>query len=163
MGEVVGLVSAVLSLLEVTGEVLVEGYSYINKASKAPHQVRTLLNEVSGIDTLLDQLHQRRTERGPRDKALPALSQQGCFNECQGALNEAKKALNQFVEVNGERSRNFGKRLLWPFKDNEVNITLQRLERLRRQLSDALAVDTACVDLNSNRVALTDGIFSERQ
>ena len=56
MAEALGAASAVITLLEATGELLVAGYSYLQKVKKAPYELRLLLNEVSAIDVLLDRI-----------------------------------------------------------------------------------------------------------
>ena len=142
MAEAVGAASAVITLLEVTADILRAGYSYIQKVKRAPSEIRVLLNEVSAIDTLLDQIQQLSTDDSSTDRCLTSLAEKGYLQGCEDALQRTNQAINKCVRAEGQLVKNAAKRVIWPFKEGHVQELLTELERSRRHLSDAVALDS---------------------
>ena len=51
-----GLIASVVGLVQFSGEILVAGYGFIAKVSRAPTEMRGLLVESAGLNCLLGQL-----------------------------------------------------------------------------------------------------------
>jgi hypothetical protein len=54
-----------------------------------------------------------------------------------------ERSLKACERIEGQEVRNLGKKLVWPFKQNETRDMLAQLERLREVLSAAVVVDSA--------------------
>jgi hypothetical protein len=74
---------------------------------------------------------------------LESLQVQGVLDECRRLLLFIKHTLDACEQMHGKEAKNFGRRLIWPFKDREVKETIQRLSRLRGLLSAAVATNSA--------------------
>lgn len=152
MAEVFGAVSAAASLLEVSGQVLSQGYVFISKVIRAPRQVRALLEEIAAInsvlDTLLDQFsdlkYQSSREDGAgRVAALQKLLTLGTFSACEALLRETEAGIRKCEQLEGQPAKNLAKRLIWPLKEKETSSLIQRLTRMRDSLNAALNADSA--------------------
>ena len=141
MAEVLGAVSAVVNLLEISAEVLDAGYSYIRKAAKAPTEIRKLLMEVSAIDTVLADMRDLAKPGADTNRTLASLAEKGHLEECEKTLSEAKGAVEKFSLEDGQHAKNAGKRLLYPLKEGQLRKLLTHLEIQRKTFSDAVALD----------------------
>jgi hypothetical protein len=143
--EAAGSAATILQLISFTGEVLVAGYGYLSKVQKAPAEIRSLLKETASINALLDQLQTLVTEDATPHtlNALETLIFHGVFGDCKSLMKAILRSIKACEQISGQGARNFGKRMLWPFKEKETKNTLQQLGRLREALSAAVAVDSA--------------------
>jgi hypothetical protein len=143
--EAAGSAATILQLISFTGEVLVAGYGYLTKVQKAPAEIRSLLKETASINALLDQLQTLVTEDATPHtlNALETLVFHGVFGDCKSLMKAILRSIKACEQISGQGARNFGKRMLWPFKEKETKHTLQQLGRLREALSAAVAVDSA--------------------
>ena len=140
--EAIGAASAIMSLVEVTAEVLEAGYKYIRKVVKAPSEIKSLLGEVAGIYSLLDEIQNLHDDSTSVDQALTSLVRNGHLQACEESLNEAKQTIEKCTRVDGESMKNMGKRLAYPFKEDKILDLLAKLERNRKRLSEAINIDT---------------------
>ena len=136
---------AIVELLTVTAEVLEQGYTYIHHVAKAPSEIRSLLSEVSAIDTLLDRIQNLSENNNDAGSALNRLSENGHLKSCHESVTDASAIIKNCAHVEGERLKNAGKRLGWPFKEGQIRDLLTRLERQRKHLTDAVSLDAAYV------------------
>jgi hypothetical protein len=146
MGEVVGVIASVTQLVQISGTLLAGGYGFLSRVSKAPSELRTLLAETAAINSILEQLQiiANSTPKpiSPND-ALKALERLGVFQECQRTIKSIQKALDICEQVHGRDVGNFGRRLMWPFKEKETKDALQQLHRLRGLLANAIETNSA--------------------
>jgi hypothetical protein len=140
-----GSAATILQLVSFTGEVLVAGYGFLSKVQKAPAEIRFLLKETANLNALLDQLHTLVAEDASPHviRAMETLAFLDVFGDCKILMKIVLKSIKACEQISGQGARNFGRRLLWPFKEKEANETLQQLIRLRETLSAAVAVDSA--------------------
>ena len=147
MAEVVGAIASVAQLVHLSGTLLASGYGFLTKVVRAPSELRSLLTETAAINSLLGQL-QHLVDPAPNsavDDALKALERLGVFKECQTILKSAQNALAKCEQIHGSELRNFGRRLIWPFKEKETKESLQRLHHLRGLLANAVEANSAQV------------------
>jgi hypothetical protein len=139
-----GRLSSVIQLVQFSGEILTAGYGFIAKMSRAPAELRELLTESAGLNCVLGQLQflGECSTNYPND-ALRSLKQLGVFKDCYDLLTTVKRSLDACQQMEGKDARNFGRRLLWPFKERETKEVMQRLHRLRGLLSTALDTNSA--------------------
>ena len=139
----VAAVSSVLQLVQFSAEILTSGYSFIAQASRAPAELRELLSESAGLNCILAQLQFiAESSESPND-ALQSLQKLGVFKECHDLLTTVKRSLDTCQQMQGNDMRNFGRRLVWPFKERETREAMQRLHRLRGLLSTAVDTNSA--------------------
>lgn len=146
MAEVLGTASAVAGLISLSGKVLAEGYNYVASVHRAPRELRELLCESAALDTVLGQLQGLSDEtRGYNVESakLKELVNMGTIRECTESLDLVRRSISRCQQITGEKANNFGKRVIWPFKEKETKEILARLSRLRSHLTTALTVDMA--------------------
>ncbi|KAF2118171.1 hypothetical protein BDV96DRAFT_597044 [Lophiotrema nucula] len=145
MAEIVGTVASVAQLVSLSGELLAGGYGFICRVVRAPSEIRSLLIETAAINGLLGQLQiLAESEASPGlEDALHALEKLGIFQECQTTLKSIQNALATCEQMHGKNVKNFGRRLIWPFKERETKDALQRLHNLRGLLANAVEANNA--------------------
>ena len=152
--EAIGAAATVAQLISFTGDVLLKGYSFLSKVQRAPSEVRSLMREVANLNALLDQLQSLSDEASTSDlradseklearSALRTLDGLGVFEECSSLMHVVEKTLKACERVEGHEMSNFGRKMVWPFKEKETKDTMVQLGRLRETLSAAVVVDSA--------------------
>lgn len=148
MAEVLGAASAIAGLISLSGTLLAQGYAFVSKVHQAPQHLREVLSEAAALDVVLNQLQgivESRIEDESTKSLLTRLSEAGLINECNQALTIVNTSIRKCEQIEGQHTRNLGKRVLWPFKEKETKDTLLRLSRIRDNLSTALTADMAYV------------------
>ena len=146
MAELIGAVSAIASLVDFSGKILVFGYGFIAKVARAPTEVRTMLTEVASLNVVLAQMQALVADEKDEERVqttLQTLALFGCVSICRDLLQSIESSIKACEHENGHNIKNFGKRLLWPMKERETKDMLQRLTSVREKLSAALAIDSA--------------------
>ncbi|KAI4707630.1 hypothetical protein J4E89_007735 [Alternaria sp. Ai002NY15] len=160
MAEVVGTVASVAQLVQLSGALLAGGYNFLSKVARAPSEIRSLLTETAAVNSLLAQLQQiaDTSPKAAADDALQALERVGVFEECQSTLKSIERALEKCEQVNGQDAKNFGRKLMWPFKEKETKDALQRLHHMRGLLTNAIEVNSASA---IRRIETGQGLISD--
>ena len=137
--------SSVASLLDFSGKILAAGYGFLAKVARAPAEMRTFLNDVSNVNTVLAQMQSLadNTADLKEETVLKSLSDRGIFKSCETLLKTAEKCLDSCRQTDGDRLKNFGRALKWPLTDREMKDTMQQLRVVQDQLIAALTVDSA--------------------
>lgn len=146
MAEIIGAASAIVGLVEISGKILKVGYSYLDKVAKAPAEMRALLSDVAYINVLLDRLQTLANQDGGSPMGMTTLqtfAHLGVFESCKSLLKTVENSVRTCEQLQGHDIKNFGKKLIWPFKESETKSTLEQLGRLKDTLSAALTVDSA--------------------
>jgi hypothetical protein len=150
--EALGATATIVQLISFTGEVLLKGYSFLSRVQRAPSEIRALLREVANLNALLDQLRSLSAESSTKDiraekenvqSAVQSLESLGVFEDCTKLMEVVEKTVRSCEQIEGHELRNFGKKVLWPFKENETKDLMGQLGRLREALSAAVVVDSA--------------------
>jgi hypothetical protein len=136
--------TAIIQLISFTGEVLAAGYGYLSKVKKAPSEVRALLKETASLNELLDQISELSEDQADNKSgtALNALHRLGILDDCGKLMNTVRGMLKTCEGNDGQKLRNAGKRLLWPFKEKDTKDLLDQLGRLRETLTASITVDS---------------------
>ena len=142
MAEALGAASAVITLLDITTRILDEGYSYIRKVKKAQIDIKKLLTEVSAIDVLLSELRSLSDTGYDTNNTLTSLVGLGHLQNCNETLLKVQSCVEKCIHVDGERVKNAGRSLIYPFKEGQLKGLLAQLESHRRYLSDAVVLDS---------------------
>ena len=140
----IAAVSSVTSLVHFSGTILSNGYSYLAGVARAPKELRLLLIETAALNSLLDQL-QLLVEDDTKSmkNAIIGLEQSGALLESRDILRTIDKSIAACQQIEGQSTKNLGKRLLWPFKDKETKELLQRFHVVRDIFTSALSIDAA--------------------
>ena len=137
--------SSIVSLVDFSGKILAAGYGFLAKVVRAPTEIRTLLNDVANVNTLLAQMQNLANDTAdPRAKTvLKSLIDRGIFQSCETLLKNAEKCLNSCRQIDGRQLKNFGRALKWPMTEREMKDTMRELRVLQDQLTTALTMDSA--------------------
>lgn len=134
--------SSIIAVLQLTGTILWQGYSYIAQLTAAPKELQALLNELSSLSGILSALkcqldHGINTPYDPRLLALTQLDASGGpLAACTTLLQRVQKRIRSL-----ERSSSMGGYLVAPRYVKEMRYDIEGLERLKSVLQLALFAD----------------------
>lgn len=75
--------------------------------------------------------------------ALEILGTLGVLEDCVRLMKAIEEAIKACKQIEGQDLKNFGKKMLWPFKEKETKYTMAQLGRLREALSVVVVVDSS--------------------
>jgi ankyrin repeat domain-containing protein 50 len=146
----IGLILNIASLLKLSNTVLTNCWDYVVKVRNAPKDINKIINEVSGLESLLKQLSSLASspENDPRLASLKALYAlpTGPFQACTETLADAAKKLEKIAIGNVVK-----RRLLWPFEGDKLQELLDRLEKHKATFMLALAGDSLEIQMETNQ------------
>jgi hypothetical protein len=143
MAEAVAAAATIVQLIDFSGQILSSGYGFLGKVSRAPSEIRELLTEVAGINSVLGHLEALTDSPSLQHDALASLQQLGVFSTCYEQLLIIDQIVDACRQVEGKDIQNFGRRLVWPFKEQKAKDALNKLTRLRELLSAAVDANSA--------------------
>lgn len=136
-----GVVS-VIAVVQATEQILSLLIKYYSEVKDAEPEINRLRNEIIGSQQVLRQVQELATDPHLATK-LPSLK--NLID--QQSSSEVTKQLGELVKIltPGKRGKfkDFLGRLRWPLKKEDVDKTLQSLERYKTTLNVALATDHA--------------------
>lgn len=133
----VGLVAAVVQLIDVTSKVI----AYVNNIKDAPKDRANLSREAASLLTLLIDLRSRAeeatTSASPWFSGLQSLGGEG------GLLVDLHNALEKIADklVPTTGVKNLKRALCWTFEKKEIDAILSKIERLKTLIGLALQKD----------------------
>ncbi|KIX07784.1 uncharacterized protein Z518_02438 [Rhinocladiella mackenziei CBS 650.93] len=127
MAEVLGVVTSIATLVQLTGTLSQLCYGYIKSAAGASKAAERIVTEVSALDGVLRALELlSQNTQAPQLPALELLAgQNGLFERCGKVLKELERRLNS---APGRRQK-IGKAIAWPLEEKEINSLLTTVER----------------------------------
>lgn len=137
-----GITSGVISILQLAGTVMTQGYSYISALKNAPKELKALLDELTSLYGILSVLKTRLegAQAAPNSHQFSALvllnEPRGPLESCDGILKRVQKRLDKLMG-----GKNLGPYLVGPFKDKGIKQDIERLERLKSIFQLALHTD----------------------
>lgn len=138
---VLGAASSIIAVLQITGTILSQGYSYIAQLKDAPKELQDLFNELSSLSGILsvlkDQLDRaKHTQNDPRLLALIQLDTPGGpLTACKTLLHRVEKRILYM------KNSTLGGYLVGPRHVKETKYDIDSLERLKSVLQLALFAD----------------------
>ncbi|KAH8766863.1 hypothetical protein F5883DRAFT_79561 [Diaporthe sp. PMI_573] len=111
--------------------ILAKGYTFLATVHRAPQELRELLCEAAALSSVLDQL-QTLAEQGHHDfpekdlgaelrrPGLKHVADTGILHECKESLLLVDRSVKRCQQIQGQELRNFGRRVMWSFKEKEI-------------------------------------------
>ena len=156
MADPLSISASIAGLLSLAGTVIANGYIYINTAKEHPKALAELLRAVSELNIVLSQVNglvnMNPTVTAPAAiassspmKNLTQVVTPELLKEGGDLLQTIQNSLNAVQRVSGEGVKNFGKAVIWPFKEREVKALLERIRALVKTLIQLINVDSRWV------------------
>lgn len=144
--------ATVVALIEFSAKVLSCCYKYISKAKNAPKEIQAVIDEISGLKGILENLKPFADDQtDERFVLLKSLNRRnGSFQACSEAFDELDKKLRVLTEASNVR-----RRMLWPLEAKKIDEVLQKLGAHKTNFILALAGDNAASNL------LVEGALSD--
>lgn len=123
MAELVGFVSAIVGLIQLTGTLTSISYGYIGGVKHAPKDITRLVSELGLLGKVLISL-KGYADENPSSKALERLNDEdGPLQACLMEFRELESKLQPSGGVKGVIDR-----LKWPLKESDTQACIQRIE-----------------------------------
>lgn len=134
-----GLVASIASLVQLTGQITIMGYGYLNGAKRARGDRRALVKELESFSHVLVTLQDyiRDNTSSAQSTTLQKLSSQdGPLRDCAQDFEELKSQLKPRDGFGGviDSSK-------WPLKETETLQHIAQIERYKSLFTLALGVD----------------------
>lgn len=135
MAEALGVAANVIAVVDLFVKVGVLCSIYCTNVKKAPHDIRSLLNEADRISATLKDVERLLT--GPNGAKIAASENIRCgITDCRAQLSDLATKLEAGTIWN---------KMAWPLKKGEVTEIINNLERCRTNISLDLQVYQTCV------------------
>ncbi|KAH7420282.1 ankyrin repeat-containing domain protein [Cadophora sp. MPI-SDFR-AT-0126] len=136
--------ATVIALIEFSAKVLKYSYEYISKAKNAPNGIQSVIDEISSLKGILENLKPfAEDQTDERFVLLKSLNRSnGSFQACSKGLEELERKLRALTEASNVR-----RRMLWPLEAKKIDEVLQKLGAHKTNFILALAGDNAASNL----------------
>jgi predicted nucleic acid-binding protein len=142
MAEVIGLASAIASLVTLAAQITLLSYDYISDIKNASKAQKMYLQEMSALTDVLLRIEEAVGSWKAQDLLnRPALFSNGVIEECQNHLSALKASLEGHVKEN-KRLKKLKSTLIWPFEEKELKQNVEILHRFHGIFADAISVET---------------------
>lgn len=139
--EVVGSVSAIISVTELTAKVISAIYHYQQEARHASKQIKAVKRELQQLRDVLESLEDLASDDENQSALFDHIAEP--LQACQVELQQLETALTS----EKGRFKKVGEALKWPFKEKEVKECLHIIAGLRSVLHLALTAGQRLVTL----------------
>jgi len=144
MAEPLSIASGVAGIITLSSAVVAAGYKYFNSVRSAPEDLKILVREIGGLNTLISQLATHALARDSSSRpTLEALLDQDILQDCERTLVAVQNHLQSFELTNTSRRKNAIKILAWPLKREDLVKGREHISRLCALLITAINVDNA--------------------
>lgn len=138
MAEAVGLCASIAGLATLAFQISKVGYEYINGVQNARSDIKQLVEEVTNLGKLLEQL-QHMEEAGDLADTSASDPLSLLQTECKQFLIPLKAKIGGSPKKRSSRTLSMlgisKSNLKWPFKENETRKEIERIERLKSTVS----------------------------
>ncbi|KAF6830534.1 hypothetical protein CMUS01_07694 [Colletotrichum musicola] len=143
--EAVGFASSLLTLVEVSGKIVLACYKYHQDIKSAKKDIARIRSEATSIRSVAERLLEIAGSRnGATRPTLRALGDSDGFLD---SFLKDFKSLNLGIEPPTEKTKKLAFILKWPLTKSETERSLVVMGRIKATLQLALAADTAFVDV----------------
>ena len=136
MAEVLGLASAVASLVTLVGQVSKLSYDFLSDVKNASKSQKLYLQETSGLTEALLRIEDTLEVQGI-SAFRPSSAFKHTLADCHDLLLSLKASLEKATQGASHMSR-IKSSLKWPFGEREVKSTVERLRHHRLILSSCI-------------------------
>ena len=147
--EVLGGAASVIAVVQIAGKVWSLCWKYYSDAKDAKSDIERLLNTINAVQIVFQQVQE--LAKGPG--ATKLLASKSVIERIPLELTEEFESLRKILDpgITGRTMRTLGLRALkWPLKKDDVDKTLQVLERHKTTLITALNTDQMLGATNSS-------------
>lgn len=143
MAEALGLAASIIAVIDLSAKVTSWCSEYYANVKNAKDDIDRLRREIQQLNATLEQV--RSLCDGPNGVKLQASPNlRNGFRDCKMQLDQLKAKLEP--RTRDKLMRRFGARaLIWPFKSNEVDTILKKLESCKDSMLFSLQIDQAYV------------------
>jgi ankyrin repeat domain-containing protein 50 len=142
MAEVLGVVSSLIAVAQISGSIVSLCYEYRSGLKNADANVMQLATEVKSFRDILEESIRALDELGSNGVRLEAIN---VLATSDGPLTQAQKELAVLEKRLGPRDghgiKSLGRILTWPLKEAEVLKTLNRINWFKSSLVASAAID----------------------
>lgn len=140
--------ASIIAVLQVSGSLISTCYEYRRLLRNKAHDVQLLIQQLSALRTVLENLLEIVDVDQLRDK--PRLRAIASLTSPNGVLENCKKSLGslQTKLIPKQGWRAVRDKILWPLGEKEVREQEQEIQRMVADLKFAMAVDQTCVAFN---------------
>lgn len=146
MADPLSIFGSIAGLLSLGGSILMHGITYTVSVRDSPDALRQLLGEISRLNAVLGQINQLvSTDNGSTESQRQRLSEvitKESLRTGTELLNSVLGSIKSCQRIRGEGIKNVGKALIWPFKERDVQTTVERFRRLIGTYESALQVES---------------------
>jgi hypothetical protein len=136
--------ASVIAVIQISEQVVTACIQYYRTAKDAKADLQAVINVVGGLKTTLENL--KMILDATEEEELPHLkSLDKPLEACCGAIDTLAQKLGVNVDRNTDTEKlkfTFTKRIMWPWKEKEVNKVLETIERHKSTFILAVAGDT---------------------
>ncbi len=141
MAEVLGIASAIASLVTIAAQITTLSYGYISDIKSASKSQKAYLRELSALTDVLLRVDQAlESTRAQKVLNRAAAFSSGVMEECQKQLSDLKTTLERHVMEDG-RLKRLKSTLIWPFEEKEVKSHIDMIHKYRSIFADTMAAD----------------------
>lgn len=139
MAEAVGLCASIAGLASLAFQISKVGYEYINGIQNARSDIKQLVEEVTNLGKLLEQLQHMEEAGDLADTSSSSDPLSLLQAECKQFLIPLKAKIGGSPKRRSFRALSMlgisKSSLKWPFKENETRKEIERIERLKSTVS----------------------------
>lgn len=136
MGEVIGAVSAIAALVQLTGLVASVAYRYVGSAKNAQSEAKKLWDEVKSLEAVLQKL-----------QASSVHLKSGSYSTLDGRFRVCKEEMSALLKRLDTKKQHFSLlarlkfKLKWPLVEKETTQAILQIERHKSLFNLALTAD----------------------
>lgn len=135
MAEVLGVVSSIIGIIQLTSQVAIVGWGYIAAVKGASKSIHDLIGELTSLSKVLQFVQDHANDLG-QGATLEMLSD--LLQKCETELKE----IHSKLELRGG-CKGILDSLKWPLKESEMSHHISRIERHKSLFNFVLGADNA--------------------
>jgi Fungal N-terminal domain of STAND proteins/NACHT domain len=145
MAEALGIVRGVITIVQISDSILSACYQYYNTAKDAESEIRNVVNTVSSLKCILEQLQQLLDSQQNADRIPHSTFLKEPIGQCENELTKLGTKIGITFDTTAPKRKavvSFTRKLKWPWTKRGVDPILQLLETYKSTFITALSSDT---------------------
>ncbi|KZF19506.1 hypothetical protein L228DRAFT_241725 [Xylona heveae TC161] len=145
--------ASIIAVVQLSGSVINLCYNYVKSVRDGRKEVMQFVEELNDLKRILERLLEIALKHETSQSPFP-MPMLEIFGNDDSILTECENFLKQLeprLKPNGLKGA--VQALKWPLKEKETKAELERIERLKKSLTLALAVDNTALALDTHQIA----------